>query len=120
MVEGKGGRTLANTTMIYSGAVTGVFLIVHVWNVRFCQRGPDGLYGVLVHLFQNPAYSAFYIASVIVVGAHVWHGAQSAFRSLGVHHPKWTPAIEWASRIFGVAVAVGFASLPLWVMFGAK
>ena len=115
--QGKGERSLANTTMIYSGAVTAAFLVIHVLNLRFAQRGELGLYGATVELFSRRGYSLFYIVCVCVLGTHVWHGFQSALRTVGLSHPKYTPAIEWISRLFGVAVGAGFSSIPLWVLF---
>ena len=31
--------------------------------------------------------------SMLVVGSHLWHGVSSAFQSLGLDHPRWTPRI---------------------------
>jgi succinate dehydrogenase / fumarate reductase cytochrome b subunit len=60
----------------------------------------------------------FYIFSVIVAAVHVKHGLWSAFQTIGVDHPKYTPLIKWASLIFSLIVGAGFGSVPLFVMAG--
>ena len=40
---------------------------------------------------------------MVVVGSHLWHGVSSAFQSLGVDHPRWTPRILLAGKIVAVA-----------------
>ncbi len=120
----KGEKDVANTTMIYSGALTIAFLILHVLNVRFDAAligGGEpryGLYGTLVFLFKHAWYSAFYIVCMIVLGAHLWHGVQSVPRTFGFQHPKYFPLILKFSKIFAVVMALGFSSIPLYVMFG--
>jgi|GEM_PF-46400 len=114
----KGAKTLANQTMIYTGLFTIVFLIFHVYNVRFEARGEYGLYGRIVWLFSRWWYSAFYIVAMIFLGAHVWHGLQSASRTLGFQHPKYFPFVLTLSKAFGLIVAVGFSSIPIYVMLG--
>lgn len=122
VVATKGEKDLANTTMIYSGAVVILFLALHVTNLRFGAAlfggtKEYGLYGVLIYLFKMPWYSAFYIACMIVLGFHLWHGVQSVPRTFGFQHPKYFSAILAFSKIFAVVIALGFATIPLYVMF---
>ena len=42
---------------------------------------------------RNPLIVGFYVLSMLVVGSHLWHGVSSAFQSLGLDHPRWTPRI---------------------------
>lgn len=49
--------------------------------------------------------------------AHLAHGFQSAFQTLGINHPKYTPAIKLVGLLFAIAIGVGFATFPLiWSM----
>jgi succinate dehydrogenase / fumarate reductase cytochrome b subunit len=117
VVADKGEKTVVSGTMIFSGAIIALFLLVHLLNLRFSvDYDKLGPYGATIEVFRNGWYSMFYILCMCVIGAHVWHGFQSALRSLGISHPKYTPGIEWLSRLLGVAFAVGFSSIPIYVL----
>lgn len=115
----EGTRTLASRTMWLSGGVTFVFLVLHLVHFKLADRTGTTLYHIVVDAFQSLPYVAGYVVAVCVLGLHVGHGLQSAFRSLGFVHPRTTPLVTWASRLFGVAVAVGYSSLPLWAYLSA-
>jgi hypothetical protein len=70
------------------------------------------------NLLTQPAYAAAYLGFMIIVALHVRHGFWSAFQTLGLNHPKYMPAIQVISVVFGVVVAVGFGSLPILVVMG--
>ena len=65
---------------------------------------PYGLLGVL-----------FYVLSMCVLSFHLWHGFASAFQSLGVNHPKYTPLIKLFGRGFAIVVPLLFAIIPVIV-----
>lgn len=49
--------------------------------------------------------------------AHLAHGFQSAFQTLGFNHPKYTPLIKLFGLLFAIAIGIGFATFPLiWSM----
>ncbi|HEV3141571.1 MAG TPA: hypothetical protein VGY57_13695, partial [Vicinamibacterales bacterium] len=50
-----------------------------------------------------------------VVGSHLWHGISSGFQSLGFDHPKWTPGMLLAGKLFAAAIAAGFMVIAVWV-----
>ncbi len=119
----KADNTLTARTMIWSGAVIFLFLLLHVNQFRFgdptiLDHGTKDYYSLEADVFGNVLYSVWYIFAVTVLGFHVGHGFQSAFRSFGVNHDKYTPAIEWISRATAVVFALAFAALPLFVLFG--
>jgi succinate dehydrogenase / fumarate reductase cytochrome b subunit len=55
----------------------------------------------------------FYVISMIVLAYHLLHGFQSAFQSLGMNHPKYTPLIKIIGTGFAVLVPLLFAIIPL-------
>ena len=59
----------------------------------------------------------FYVISMVVVGSHLWHGVSSAFQSLGVDTPAWTPFILPAGKMVAVLIAGGFIVIALWAYF---
>jgi succinate dehydrogenase / fumarate reductase cytochrome b subunit len=65
-----------------------------------------------------PIVALFYVVSVGLLGAHLYHGVWSMFQSIGVSHPRYTPALKKASVAFAIVLAVGFSTIPLAVLFG--
>lgn len=112
-----GERTVASGTMIYSGLIVLVFLVLHLIDFKVAYEEGTSLYQLVVDKFQSPYYVVWYVFAVCVLGLHVSHGVQSAFRSLGLMHAKYTPCIEKLGMLFAVVVAVGYASLPLYAYF---
>jgi succinate dehydrogenase / fumarate reductase cytochrome b subunit len=50
-----------------------------------------------------------------VLGFHLWHGFASAFQSLGLNHPTYTPLIKTFGRAFSVVVPGLFAIIPVFL-----
>ncbi len=65
---------------------------------------PLGLLGML-----------FYVASMAVLGFHLWHGFASAFQSLGLNHPKYSPLINIVGKGYAVIVPLLFAIIPVLI-----
>ena len=120
---GTSRKTWASTTMIVSGLTIGVFVPLHLMQMKFGTFYPttiDGepardLYRLVRELFKEPVVVAFYLFCMVVVGSHVYHGFASAFQSLGVHNKRFAGAILWTGRAFGAAIGVGFFGLPIVV-----
>jgi succinate dehydrogenase / fumarate reductase cytochrome b subunit len=120
MTVSKGGRTIGSMTMTYTAFLLLAFLILHVaafkygWGSRFKD---EELFQRVMGFFQNPWIAGFYVVSLACLGLHLSHGFQSAFQTLGVNHPKYTPFIKVLGLLFAVAVAGGFAAIPIWAGF---
>lgn len=110
-----GGRTAASRTMIWSGIALLVFLLVHVGTFKFGDRGDGTLHELVVGTFRDLAWSAGYVASMAVLGFHLWHALQSAFQTLGL---SARPALHLASILLCALVAGGFASIPAALFLG--
>ena len=59
--------------------------------------------------------AVFYVLSMSVLSFHLWHGFASAFQSLGLNHPKYTPLIKIFGRGFAIVVPLLFAIIPVIV-----
>jgi succinate dehydrogenase / fumarate reductase, cytochrome b subunit len=116
--KAEGGRTISSATMPYTGALIIVFLVIHLLQFRFVNLEQQTLATVVAGVLTRPAFAALYIAFMIVVALHVRHGFWSAFQTIGLNHPKYMPAIQVLSVVFGLVVAVGFGSLPILVVMG--
>jgi succinate dehydrogenase / fumarate reductase, cytochrome b subunit len=118
---GASRKSWASTTMIYTGALTAIFVVLHV---RAFKYGPaaeiDGqrdLYGLLVGFFADPLHVALYEVCLVLVGFHLWHGFASAFESLGLDEPRLTPRLLVAGKVLAALIAGGFVAIPLWAFF---
>ena len=111
-------RFSPSKTMAISGVIVLVFLALHLIDFRFGLRLPgptgEGEFDRTLRILQHPVTLVTYTIGSLLVGYHVNHGFQSAFQSLGANHPKFSPLIKRAGLIFSVAVALGFASFPIW------
>jgi succinate dehydrogenase / fumarate reductase cytochrome b subunit len=131
-VASKGGpskKTLASRTMIVTGVVLFVFVILHVRMFKF-GPGPEAgyvtevhgqqmrdLYRLVVEEFKRPGVVIAYVAVMLFLGFHLRHGFWSALQSLGAMSPRWSPAIYTLGLIFAILLAGGFLALPVWMYF---
>lgn len=130
MQKSKGGpskQSISSRTMIITGLVLLVFLVIHLKQFRF---GPgidhgyramvDGkemydLHKLTAETFQHVEWVIVYVGVMILLGFHLRHGIWSALQSLGAMRPRYTPIIYSLALILGILLAVGFLILPIWL-----
>ncbi len=110
-----GGRTLGSATMPYTGFILLLFVIFHLLNLHFVDKTNTTTFQLLSSSFANPVYIFIYTFAVIIAAIHVSHGLWSAFQTLGVDHPKYTPFIRGLSIVFSVAIGIGFGFIPIYI-----
>lgn len=119
----------ASSTMMITGLVVLVFLIVHLYDfalddhlrrlgiAKILHREPGAdlaPFERALQILQSPVTFVVYIAGSLFLGYHLLHGFQSAFQTLGANHPKYTPIIRFVGFVFAITIAIGFASFPFW------
>ncbi len=120
---GPSRKSFGSTTMIFSGVIVLVFLTLHLATFKYgphyigAEPGVRDLYRLVVDVFQSPGVVVFYVVSMVAIGMHLRHGISSAFQSLGMMRPGWTPAILTGGLSLAIVLAAGFAFLPVWVHF---
>ncbi|HEY9002519.1 MAG TPA: succinate dehydrogenase cytochrome b subunit [Mucilaginibacter sp.] len=68
--------------------------------------------------FSQLWYVIFYVIAMVAVAFHLLHGFQSAFRTLGWTHRKYTPIVEFIGTwFFAVIMPIGFALMPVVYYF---
>jgi succinate dehydrogenase / fumarate reductase cytochrome b subunit len=112
-------KSFASSTMIFTGLWLLIFIIIHVKAFRYgteypWAEGGRDLYRLEIENFANPLIVVFYVLSMLVVGSHLWHGASSAFQSLGLDNPRWTPGIRATGKVLAVVIAGGFITIAVW------
>lgn len=126
-VSAKGDKSsgIPSRTMIFTGAFVLAFLVLHI---AFFKYGVDSrvvydgvevrdLYTLVLTAFSQPGYVAWYLVALLLVGLHLSHGFSSAFQSLGVYHPRFTPVIEVVGVFYAVVVSLGFIAIPVYIKF---
>ena len=115
-------KSVASTTMILSGLVIAIFVVIHVRQFKFGRfylvEGSDAvrdLYRTEIEVFQQPVWVAFYVICTLLVALHLRHGIASAFQSLGFDHPTYTTKIVTWGIIGAVIIGGGLAIIPIWV-----
>jgi len=115
-------KSLSSSTMIWTGFIILVFVLVHLKQFKFgawYETAGDApirdLYRTEAEVFSAPIWVALYTIGVILVGFHLRHGIASAFQSLGADHPVYTKRLVLWGTILAVIIGGGFAIIPIWV-----
>ena len=115
-------KSVASSTMIWSGLVIFLFILVHVkqfkygpWYQTAGENPIRDLARIEFELFSQPLWVAFYVACTLLVGLHLRHGISSGLQSLGVDHPVYTRRLTMWGVVFAVIIGGGLAFIPIWV-----
>jgi succinate dehydrogenase / fumarate reductase cytochrome b subunit len=122
----KANASWASRSMALLGLITLFFIIVHMksfwYEMHFGVIGNDtagnkDLWTITVSAFEQWWYTAFYVVAMISLGFHLSHGAQSAFQTLGLNHPKYTPMIKKVMGALAWGITLLFACIPVYLYF---
>lgn len=115
--------------MIHTAVITLIFLVIHFMDfyikAKFGHAAEIIVDGVTYHDFASEIldkfkvlpFVIFYIAAFIFLGFHLIHGFQSAFKTLGLDHKKYTPVIQLLAIIYSTVVVAGYSIIPLIIYF---
>jgi succinate dehydrogenase / fumarate reductase, cytochrome b subunit len=103
-----------------TGTIILFFLVVHMRTFFFPHRfgTPETsmAYDVAA-AFQNNWYAALYLVSMVLLGAHLNHGLQSALQTLGLNNLKYRRPIKACGTVVALIIMIGFASFPVIFYF---
>lgn len=77
---------------------------------------PD-FYVMSKDFFKNKYYSLLYLLSFIVLGLHLMHAINSLAQTFGLSHTKYNNAIEIFAIAYSIIIPLGFAIIPIAIMF---
>ena len=116
--------------MIHTAVVITVFLVIHLSDFYFKAKifgeVPEVFYngksyhdlGILViEKFKIPGFVIFYIACLLFLAFHLFHGFWSAFQTLGLDHKVYTPVIKVIGILYTIIITAGFILIPVYVYF---
>ncbi|HAH31841.1 MAG TPA: succinate dehydrogenase [Elusimicrobia bacterium] len=110
----QGGRTIGSSTMLYTAAAILAYLAYHMLTFRFVDHS-IGFYQMITSAFRSKMFVAVYIGGALALVLHLSHGMQSAFQTLGVNHPKYTPLIKLGGWLVALAMMI-FAFISVYYL----
>ncbi len=121
--SGVKGSSWASNYMAVQGSLVLAFIILHLITFKYGQEYKTVVGGVemrdlhklVLEVFQNPAYVAWYIVSLLLLMFHISHGAGSVFQSFGFLERKMQHGIKKFAWAYAIIVVGGFLSQPLYV-----
>lgn len=118
-----GEKTLASRSMLVTGLLLGLFLIIHIIDFRVQKllgtEGSEDLGRLVRDRVTSPLGLGIYIGAAILIGLHLSHGFKSAFQSLGLYHNKFNGTIRFVGYAIAIVLALGFAGIPVALLMGA-
>lgn len=124
----KGGpshQSLASRSMIYTGSIILIFLVLHVIHFKYGAEYTTQLSGepardlakLVIEEFSKGWVVLAYVGVLLLVVLHLSHGAWSALTSLGMKHGETSKRIQLGAYVFAIALMLGFISIPLLIYF---
>lgn len=132
--------TAASRTMLWSGAVVGLFVLFHLAHFTFCWvtqvevapgqfksyldlKDPadplkQDVYSMVVAGFTTPWLVALYTAAQLVLFVHLLHGVQSTFQTLGLKNRRFAPVVRALGFLTAFTVLAGNLAIVFGVMLG--
>jgi succinate dehydrogenase / fumarate reductase cytochrome b subunit len=120
----------AAETMIVSGLVLLAFIIYHLLHFTVRVTNPDiyvpieggggmvDVFYMMVNGFNSIFTVLIYVIAMGFLFLHVSHGFQSMFQTYGLSNDRTLPVMENVSKFVAVILLVGYASIPLLIIFG--
>ncbi len=127
--KGSRNSSWASRNMALLGTALLVFIVTHMmnfwWVMHFgdmpVHKGVKDLHTITTHFF-NPhenamagAATLLYVFAMVSMSIHLHHGFQSAFKSLGLDHPKYNSTVKFMGKAFSLVIPSAFASIPIFL-----
>jgi succinate dehydrogenase / fumarate reductase cytochrome b subunit len=118
-----GRKNLSSVSMVATGLVVLVFLLIHLYDFRVGRLSlPEGasLAGLVRARLATPLGAIVYLLGVGALAVHLRHAFRSAFQSLGVSHPRLDPLLERLTWAVAALFGLGFASFPIYFLLATR
>jgi len=116
--------TVASRTMRWGGALLLVFIVLHILHFTTGTIRPAGVfssedvYANVVTSFRIWWVALFYVLAMVALGLHLFHGAWSSVRSIGVSPLSPEPLHHRISLAVALLVWAAFTAVPIAVVAG--
>ena len=116
--------TIASRTMRWGGVLLLAFIVLHILHFTTGTIRPAGsfsrqdVYANVVTSFRIWWVALFYVVSMIALGLHLFHGAWSSVRSIGVSRVSAVPLRHRLSMALAILIWAAFTAVPVAVFSG--
>lgn len=114
-----GGRTPGSATMLVTGILILVFLVIHLLDFRLDESTHADMAQSVRTRLGSSSGAWTYGIGVAALGLHLSHAFSSAFQTLGLNHPKYDRTIQLAGKGIGVILGLGFLAFPVIIFFSS-
>jgi succinate dehydrogenase / fumarate reductase, cytochrome b subunit len=112
----------ASRTMLWGGIAILAFVIFHLLDLTWGVVHPSFRHGDAYHnfiaTFQRVPVSLAYIAAMIPLGLHLYHGFWSMLQTLGANNPKYNALRRPIAIGLATLIVLGNISFPIAVLLG--
>jgi succinate dehydrogenase / fumarate reductase, cytochrome b subunit len=112
--------TIAVRTIRWGGVALLLFVVLHLLHLTFGTIHPafdhKDVYGNVIAAFQIWWVSLLYLAAMVALGLHLYHGGWSSLRTLGVIRPSDDPLKRRIAAALAIGLYTAFSVLPLAVL----
>lgn len=124
--NGGANASWVSRNMIITGLVVLAFVGLHMYDfwihemdykyITGSPEDPTRYYEETVHKFEPFWRTIIYVISFVLLSLHLWHGFASSFQTMGLNN-KYSPAIQTFTKIYAVAIPLGFIFIALFHHF---
>jgi succinate dehydrogenase / fumarate reductase cytochrome b subunit len=116
---------MPSVTMRWGGLALALFVIFHLANFTWGWIHPGyqfvrgSVYANVVGNFNQWWLVAIYVAAMVALALHIYHGTWSVFQTFGANSRRWDRLIRRSAGALAIVIFVGFVSVPVGVLVGA-
>jgi succinate dehydrogenase / fumarate reductase cytochrome b subunit len=115
-------NSLAARTMLWTGPVIAAYLVFHILHLTTGNLNHHYVeleaYHNLVWGFRDYGFSIAYIAAMIFLATHLYHGLWSMLHDVGWDDEHYRPILKRIAAVVSILIAIGYISIPVAVMTG--
>jgi succinate dehydrogenase / fumarate reductase cytochrome b subunit len=114
--------TFASRTIRWGGGLLLVFIVFHILHFTtldiFRDYSRTDVYGNVVRGFSVWWVVLLYVAAMLALGLHLYHGIWSSLRTLGASKASVEPLKRPAATALALVVWLGFTVIPIAIFAG--
>ena len=116
----KPNAPLSSRTMIFTGSVLFIFIVVHLSTFWFnfqLTDDHDAYYNMVTNSaigFGNIFITILYLVAMVILGFHLKHGFSSAIQTLGIKDTSIGKVVSKIGVVFWLFIPAGFFSIAFW------
>lgn len=116
----KPNAPLSSRTMLFTGSVLFIFIVVHLSTFWFnfqLTDDHDAYYNMVTNSaigFGNIFITILYLVAMIILGFHLKHGFSSAIQTLGIKDTSIGKVVSTIGVVFWLFIPAGFFSIAFW------